>query len=215
MVPMARLGPSSVACLALASALVSGCGGTPNAPRRDDVFYLHGGGLIDKKTSYEIYYKPLDAPASKRTPQVVGVGVFDGDVRFGRPIDWSLRNADSTPGQRFISYQSPRQFLFTIIERQDHPQDPWPDVLLRYEGEIEAQGSQILAARLPVATSNTQGRGYVVKTKVAGKPDYEGFAHEYIIRGETRILLVQVVHPTNLEPLADEVANALSSIVVY
>jgi len=195
---------------------LAGCGGNPTAPHKDNVFYVHGSSVIDKKASYEIYYQPLNAPASKRTPQVVGVGVFDGDVRFGRPIDWTIRNANNKPGERFITYQSPRQFLFTIIERPDHPQDPWPDVLLRYEGEIEGQGGQILAARLPMATSNTQGRGYLIKTKVPGKPaDFEGYAHEYLIRGDVRILLVQVVHPASVEPLADEVAQALTSIVAY
>ena len=70
--------------------------------------------------------------ATPRTPRVVGVGIFRGDVRIGRPLDWSIRSADYTAEQRFISYQSPRQFIFSIYERVDPVDDTWSDVLKRY-----------------------------------------------------------------------------------
>ena len=199
---------------AIAAALV-GCGGAPNAPARDQVFYLHGGGVIDSKYSWETYFKPLDLVAVERAPRMVGVGVLDGDVRLSRPLDWSIRSADYTPMHRFISYQSPRQFLFSIYERIDSPEDPWPDVLRRYEEDADAQGAQLLAARTPIATANTQGRSYLVKTRVPSRPDFEAYAHEILVRGDRRILLVQVVHGENTEPIADEVRTALQSLTVY
>ncbi len=171
--------------------------------------------MLDGDTTYEVHFKPLDAPATSRTPRVVGVGVFDGDIRLGRPIDWNLRAASKLPGQRFIAYQSPRQFLFSIYERFDHPQEPWPDVLLRYERDLEAQGAQIVSARMPIATANAQGRGYFLKTKVPAKPDYVAYSHEYLVRTDARVLLVQVVHAESIEPIADEVAQVLASLTAY
>src|SRR4051812_133251 len=93
-----RLQNFSSGLLALAAlVLIAGCGGSPTAPARDDVFYLHGGGVIDRNYSWETYFKQLDRQADDRTPRTVGVGVLNGDVRFGRPIDWYIRAADYTP----------------------------------------------------------------------------------------------------------------------
>jgi hypothetical protein len=200
--------------MAFAAALV-GCGGSPTAPARDDVFYLHGGGVIDRNESWELYFPPLNAEATQRVPKLVGVGILRGDVRLSRPMDWSIRAADYTPQQRFISYQSPRQFIFSIYERIDPTEDTWPDVLKRYEQNVDDQGSDILSARLPIATANTQGREYVVKTRVPAKPDYQSYSHEVLIRGDHRILLVQIVHGDDIEASADEMAAALKSLIVY
>jgi hypothetical protein len=205
--------------LPLAAALLAalaGCGGSPSAPSQDQVFYLHGGGMVDKNYSWETYFKPLDQPATERTPRIVGVGVLLGDVRLGRPIDWYVAKADYTPHHRFIQYQSPRQFLFSIYERIDSPQETWTDVERRYEADVAAQGSQILAGRMPVATANTQGREYLLRTKVPAKPEYLNNAREVLIRGEHRLMLVQVVHTgESVEPIEDEVAAVLKSITVY
>ncbi|UQA55628.1 hypothetical protein [Polyangium aurulentum] len=194
---------------------LTGCGGSPTAPQRDDVFYLHGSGVIDKNQSYEAYFPPLNADESDRLPRRVGVGILDGDVRFARPIDWYVRDADYSDGARFISYQSPRQFLFSIFERVDHPEDSWPDVMKRYERDIEDQGGQILAARMPIATANAQARVYLVKTRVPAKPAYHSYAHEVIVRSGRRLLLVQVVHGENVEAVEDEMASAVRSMLVY
>jgi hypothetical protein len=180
------------------------------------VFYLHGAtGLIDRNYSLETHFKPLDQQQSERLPRIVGVGVMQGDVRLGRPIDWYVRAADYTPQRRFISYQSPRQFLFSIYERIDSPEETWTDVLRHYEADVQGQGSQILAARMPVATANTQGRGYVVKTKVPAKPDAQTYSREILIRSPRRLMLVQVVHGENIEAIEDEISAVLKTIVVY
>ena len=200
---------SFLVCLACAA-----CGGSPSAPQRDEVFYLHGGGVIDTNESYETHFGPLDAQATERLPRIVGVGIFRGDVRMARPIDWSVRAADYTPGQRFISYQSPRQFLFSIYERIDGPDDTWPEVEQRYEADAE-KGSDLLAKRLPVATANAQGRGYLVRTRLVSKPAQNSLSHEFLVRSGRRVMLVQIVHGENIESNADEMVAAFKSLTIY
>jgi len=194
---------------------LAGCGGSPTAPAQDQIFYLHGTKPVDKNSLFETYFKPLDEEPTVRTPRIVGVGVMNGDVRLGRPIDWYVRSADNTPQQRHISYQSPRQFLFSIYERVDSPEDTWTDVERRYERDVAAEGSTILAGRMPVATANTQGRAYILRTRVPVKPEYQNYAHEILIRGDHRLMLVQVIHGENVEAIEDEVNEVLKSITVY
>jgi hypothetical protein len=211
-----RLVRASTAVAALLALPLLACGGAPSAPKTDEVFYLHGGGVIDKNKSWEVYFPKLDRNKTTQLPRFVGVGVLDGDVRFSRPIDWSLRDADSTPERRFIAYQSPRQFTFSILERVDPEGDPWPEVLRRYEQETRAEGAKILASRLPTATANGQGRAYVLRSSVKGKPtNFDAFSTEILVRSERRILLVQVVHRESIDTIADEVATAVSSLLVY
>src|SRR4029078_4414513 len=133
-----------------------------------------------KNQSFETWFKPLDQQQTVRTPRIVGVGVLNGHLRLGRLIDWYVRGAHTSPMHRYISSQSPRQFLFSIYERIDSPEDTWTDILKRYEADVDEQGSQIISSRAPVATANTQGREYFLKTRVPSKPDYQNFAHEVI-----------------------------------
>ncbi len=214
--PLASARPALHAAFLLAGAwAIAGCGGSPTAPKYEEVFYLHGGGLIDKNASYETYFDKLNIEATAQAPKYVGVGVLEGDVRLSRPIDWYVRGADYTPEQRFISYQSPRQFLFSIYERIDHPEDSWADVLRRFEGDLKDQGATVLAGRVPVASANAQGRSYFLKTMVAARPPYQSFSHEILLRSGRRLLLVQVVHGENTDTTADEITTALKSILVY
>lgn len=205
----------STAIAGICAFALAGCGGSPSAPARDEVFYLHGSGIIDKNYSWETYFKPLDQAANERLPRIVGVGIFKGDVRLGRPIDWYIRSVDYTPQHRFISYQSPRQFLFSIYERVDSPEDSWTDVLRSYEADVDSQGSQVLAGRMPVATANTQGRTYILKTRVPSRPDYQNYSHETLLRSDHRLLLVQIVHGDNIDSTSDEMVAALKSLTVY
>lgn len=191
------------------------CGGSPSAPAQDEVFYLHERGVIDPRYNWERYYPPLDADETERVPRRVGVAVLEGDVRMSRPIDWYLRTADHTPQKRQVSYQSPRQFLFSIFERVDPPRASWQEVLDRYEEELEQQGAKILAGRIPVGTANAQGRSYYIKTKIPSRPDYEAFAHEILVRSSERVLLVQIVHDEEIEPTVDEMTTVVSSMLVY
>jgi hypothetical protein len=162
--------------VALALAGLAGCGGSPTAPKGDEVFYLHGGGVIDKNRSWEVYYPKLDRDASTRVS---------------------------------------RQFTFSIYERVDPDRDTWTEVQKRYEAELKAQGAKVVASRIPIGTANAQGRSYMLQSTIRSRPDFKGAATEILVRSDKRILLVQIVHPGNLEPLADEVAAAISTMVVY
>ena len=185
------------------------------APSQDEVFYLHERGVIDKSYSWERYVPELDQEKTTRLPKRVGVGIFNGDVRMSRPIDWAMRTADYTPEKRMISYQSPRQFVFNIYERTDPVHTKWNDLLTRYEEDVKKTGSRILAGRLPFATANAQGRSFFVKSLVSGKPNFETFAHEVMVRSKNRILVVQIVHPENIDATVDEMVDALKSLRVY
>ena len=208
---------SSVALLSTALAVLAiGCGGSPSAPKTGEVFYLHGGGVIDKDRSWEVYFPKLDREKTVTLPRYVGVGVLDGDVRFSRPIDWTIRDADYTAERRFIQYQSPRQFTFSIYERVDPNREPWSDVLKRYEEETRGQGALLLANRQPIGTANSQGRAYLMRTTVKAKPKpYEAYSTEILVRSEQRVLLVQIVHRGHIDPIGEEVTQAVSSLVVY
>jgi hypothetical protein len=197
------------------AAVAAGCGGSPTAPERDQVFYLHERGVIDRRYSWERYFPPLDRDAGGKLPRRVGVAVLDGDVRLSRPVDWYLRTADYTPERRHISYQSPRQFVFSIYERTDPTRVTWNELLKRYEESVEKNGSQIMAGRIPISTANAQGRSYLVKTPVPARPNLETFAHEILVRSPERVLLVQVVHGESFDDSVDEMLDAVRSMLVY
>lgn len=194
---------------------IAGCGGSPTAPERDQTFYLHERGVIDKRYSWERYFPPLDHDETKTLPRRVGVAVLDGDVRLSRPIDWYLRSADYTPEKRYISWQSPRGFVFSVYEKTDPVRVTWGDLLKRYEQSVAKNGSEILAGRIPLTTANAQGREYIVKTAIPARPDLESFAHEIVVRSPNRVLLVQVVHGPNIDDEVDEMVDALRSMLVY
>lgn len=209
--------PSGVRLVGVATlvALLAACGGSPTAPQRDEVYYLHERGVIDSRYSWERYYPPLDRDETAVIPRRVGVAIFDGDVRFSRPVDWYLRTADYSPEQRQISYQSPRQFVFNVYERTDPVEATWEEILKRYEEDVTAAGGTILAGRIPTAAANAQGRSYFIQTPVEAKPAYDAFAHEIIIRAPKRILLVQIVHGEEITTSIDEMTAALKTMLVY
>jgi hypothetical protein len=193
-----------------------GCGGSPTAPADDQTFYLHQRGRIDKRYSWERYFPALDREQTARLPQRVGVSILEGDVRMSRPIDWYLRTADYSAESRKISYQSPRQFVFTIYERTDSTRYTWQEVLRRYEEDVEKSGGEILEGRMPVATSNAQARSYYIKKLVKARPsDFENYAHEILVRSRNRILLVQIIHSEDIESSIDEMTAVLGSMLVY
>ena len=194
----------------LLTASLTGCGGSPSAPRGDEVFSPHGGGVIDKNRSWEVYFPSFDKDRSPRVPRMVAVAVLEGDVRFARPVDWSVRDADYTLERRFISYQSPRQFTFSIYERIDPDRDTWTEVQRRCEEELATQGTKIKSKRNPVGSANAQGRSYTLETKVKTRPNFTGKATEILLRSSRRVLIVQIVYNGSVEPLADEVAAAMS-----
>ncbi|MEM9695488.1 MAG: hypothetical protein AAGA56_23285 [Myxococcota bacterium] len=200
----------------VAAGLTAACGGSPTAPERDQVFYLHERGVIDKSYSWERYFPPLDRDAEPRMPRRVGVAIFEGDVRFSRPVDWFLRTADYSAEQRRVSYQSPRQFVFNVYERTDPPRATWQAILERYEADVKEAGGELISARIPTATANAQGRSYLVRTPVPGTdPPFKSTSREILVRTPNRILLVQVIHGDDIDGYIDEMAHTVKSMRVY
>ena len=75
------------------------------------------------------------------------------------------------------------------------PEDAWRDVLGRYEEDAKAKGVELLGARIPIATWNTQGREYVVRRTVRGqRAPYANMSREILLRSDHRIDLVEIVH---------------------
>lgn len=205
----------ALVALALGISVV-GCGGSPTAPQRDEVYYLHEAGVIDRRYSWERYFPPLDREESGRVPRRVGVAIFEGDVRFSRPVDWYLRTADYTPEQRKVSYQSPRQFVVNIYERVDPPEETWEQVLSRYEEDVEAKGSEILSARVPTTTANAQARTYLIKTSLESNPaPYETHAHEMLVRSDKRVMLIQIIHGETVDASIDEMMSMMRTMLIY
>ena len=203
--------------LAAAAGVVAvGCGGSPTAPQRDEVYYLHEAGVIDRRYSWERYFPPLDREAQGRVPRRVGVAIFEGDVRFSRPVDWYLRSANYTPEARQVSYQSPRQFVVNIYERTDPPEETWEQVLKRYEEDVEAKGSEILASRIPTTTANAQGRTYLIKSTLESKPEaYSTHAHEVMVRSNKRVMLIQIIHGESVDASIDEMMAMMRTMLIY
>jgi hypothetical protein len=195
---------------------VAGCGGSPTAPQRDEVYYLHEAGVIDRRYSWERYFPPLDREAQGRVPRRVGVAIFEGDVRFSRPVDWYLRSANYTPEARQVSYQSPRQFVVNIYERTDPPEETWEQVLTRYEEDVEAKGSEILSKRVPTTTANAQGRTYLIKSTLESNPEpYSTHAHEIMVRSDKRVMLIQIIHGESVDASIDEMMAMMRTMLIY
>jgi hypothetical protein len=186
---------------------VSGCGSAPPPIAQvSGTFYQ-----FDEEPSssgrnpFERPYPPLDLHARPGGMEYVGVSVLGGTVRLSRPTGWRIRRASLSPERRYIEYVSPEEFVFAIYERLDSPADPWLDVLGRYEEDAKAKGAELLGARIPVATWNTQGREYVVRRTVRGqRAPYASMSREILLRSDHRVDLVELVHqgetPTLITP---------------
>ncbi|MFC1643385.1 hypothetical protein ACFL5O_12015, partial [Myxococcota bacterium] len=171
------------------------CSGAPETARSNRTFYdwsvATGSGAAD----FEQPYPPLDGMAEPPLVRYRGVTVLRGGVRLSRPANWRLRDGDNTPGQAFVQYISPKAYAFAIYERPESPQELWRDVMRRFEDDTRSLGAKIVGGRVPMATHRGQGRAYTVERQVeAAKLPLVGRSREYLIRGATRIVLVQVVH---------------------
>jgi hypothetical protein len=189
---MIRLPVSIVALV-----VIAGCAsGPPPIALENRTFYQYddqptGSG----KNPFERPYPPLDQKARPGLPEYIGVAVLGGTVRLSRPVGWKIRRASLNAEGRYIEYVSPEEFLFGVYERLDSPADPWRDVLQRYEEDAKAKGAELLGARIPVATWDTQGREYVVRRSVRGqRAPYANVSREILLRSNHRVELVELVH---------------------
>ena len=208
-----------VRALALAGCLAaSGCssGPVPSA-FQNKVFYQYDtlGNGADARM-LEQRYPPLDLGASRPLPDYLGIGLMGGAVRLSRPSNWVIRAASGRPEHRFIEYVSPSEYLVAVYELGESPEDPWLDIMTRYEDQADKAGADLLGQRVPMATANAQGRGYVLRRPVAAaKGPLVNYAHEYLLRSEHRIVLLQIVHHgEKLDELGGELKRVLETFEV-
>lgn len=193
-----------------------GCAHAPDPVAFDNRVFYHYYDANADPSAFEKRYPPLDLEERTPNPEYLGVEVLGSTIRLSRPRNWVMRTASNQPTERFIEYISPNQYVFAIYERVDSPLDLWRDVMGRYEGAAKESGAELLGARIPVATWNAQGRGYVVRRFIPGaKAPFRNMAREYILRSEHRVVLMQIVYPTEtIQPVNDELMRAVQTLEV-
>lgn len=193
------------------------CGGS--SINSTTVFDPSGGGAgapVDVTTNPDIErpYPPLDETTAGGVGWS-GVSVLRDGVRFTRPARWQIRDASLEPGHSFIRYLSPDAFSFAIYERTDPPGKSWKDILEHYEADVTANGAKAIGQRVPMATSTNQGRAYTIDRKIESKEPVLSRSREILLRGEHRIVLVQIVtSEENLSRISDQLLEILRRIEV-
>jgi hypothetical protein len=200
---------------ALMTILLTGCASGPDPSAfKNKTFYEYGSGQ-DVGASRDVFekpYPPLDIPDKNYT----GVQVLTGVVRFSRPSNWVIRRASVQPEQRYIEYVAPSQVMVAIYERLESPEDPWRNILGRFETELKQDGGRVIGMPVPFASYNAQGREYVVERGVAApKMPFINRSREILLRSDHRIVLVQIVHQgDNPGHISAEVVPVLNSMQV-
>lgn len=201
---------AAVACLA-------GCGGASDNATRNRTFYdWSSAGPGNTTAQFEQRYPPLDFAEKLPNPEYIGVSIVRGGVRLSRPKEWMVREASNEPGRAYIQYTSPNAYSFGIYERPDSPDDLWRDILNRYEDDVASVGAKVVGKRVPVATWRGQGRAYSIERKVeAAKRPLISRAREVVVRGEHRVVIVQIVHDgEDLSGIDAELARVVGTLEV-
>ena len=176
--------------------VLGACGGPSEGATKNRVFYdwtVATGEAGSKE--FEEHYPPLDLAAQDPNPEYVGVTVLRRGIHLSKPKNWLLRDASNQPGQAYVGYISPNAYSFAIYERPESPADPWRDMLKRYEDDAQSVGAKIVGKRVPIATGIGQGRAFSVERSVeAAKRPLVSRSREYLVRGEGRVVVVQIVY---------------------
>ncbi len=185
-----------LAGVTLVAGLVGGCGGPSEGATKNRTFYDWTVATGDAGAKeFEERYPPLDLAAQEPNPEYVGVTVLRRGIHLSKPKNWLLRDASNQPGQAYVGYISPNAYSFAIYERPEYVADPWRDMLKRYEDDTQALGAKITGKRVPVAVGIGQGRAYSVERSVeAAKRPLTSHSREYLVRGQSRVVIVQVVY---------------------
>lgn len=204
----AWLGILGVVCLCA-------CSAAPEEAQKNRTFY-------DWKTAvssggdFEQAYPPLDWVPTPPAVAYRGVTVVRGGIHLSRPTDWIIRDGDNAPGQAFVQYLSPNAYSFAIHERPESPREPWHPVMQRFEDDVASLGAKLVGSGVPMATALGQGRAYTVERPVeAAKEPIISRSREYLVRGATRIVLVQIVHEgEDLSAVDAELMRVISTLEV-
>jgi hypothetical protein len=201
-----------------AACLLSACGGAPEkAAFQNKVFYQYDTlNPAQAAKSLEGHYSPLDKSETPPLPEYMGVSVLGDAVHISRPRDWVIRAGSVEPEHRYIEYVSPNEYMVAVYELAESPLDVWLEVMGRYEDQAKKSGADLLGKRIPMATSNAQGRGYFVRRPVAAaKGPLLNYSNEYLLRGEHRIVLLQIVHhEETLAPMDAELRRVVETLEV-
>ena len=221
MLSMLRAGVTSVAVLVLtgATGALGGCASGPeHVAFENKVFYQYDtlNPAVAQK-ALENQYPPLDKQEAPPLPQYIGVSLMDGVVHVSRPREWVIRAGSTNREHRWVEYVSPNEYMVAIYELVESPDEPWREVMDRYEAQAKKAGAELLGQRVPMATANAQGRAYEVRRAVAAaKGPMLNYSNEYLIRSDHRIVLVQIVHhDQKLAPMDSELRRVIETLEVF
>ncbi len=216
--PMHRRWPLAFLGVAALASAATGCARqVPEPVAFENRVFYHYYDVDADPSAFEKRYPPLDLGEERPNPEYLGVSVIGQSIHLSRPKHWVIRTASNKPEERFIEYVSPNQYLFSIYERVDSPEDLWREVMGRYEAEAKVHGAELLGSRVPVATANAQGRGYLLRRFIPGaKAPYRNMSHEFLLRSDHRIVLVQIVYPTEtIQPIRDELLRTIKTFELF
>ncbi|MDF3071804.1 MAG: hypothetical protein K0R38_7405 [Polyangiaceae bacterium] len=188
---------STLSVLVVSGALLSsGCGGPSEGATKNRTFYDWAVATGDGGAKeFEEHYPPLDLPATAPRPEYVGVTVLRRGIHLSKPKNWLLRDASNQPGQAYIGYVSPNAYSFAVYERPESTEESWLAMMKRFEDDTQSVGAKIVGQRVPMATGIGQGRAYSVQRSVeAAKKPLTSRSREYLVRGKTRVVVVQIVY---------------------
>jgi hypothetical protein len=213
--PGARMGLAAAAVLSSISGIACSSGPDPIA-LKNKVFYQYDATNAARIKELEAPYPPLDKTEASPLPRYMGVSLLGGAVHLSRPNDWVIRVGNTQAEHRYIEYVSPKEYMVAVYELAESPLDPWRELMGRYEEQAKKSGADFVGQRVPMATSNAQGRGYLVRRAVAAaKAPLVNYANEYLLRSENRVVLVQIVHhEQNLAPMDEELRRVVETLEV-
>lgn len=194
-----------------------GCGGPSEGATKNRTFYDWTVATADGGAKeFEERYPPLDLAAQEPSPEYVGVTILRRGIHLSKPKNWLLRDASNQPGQAYVGYVSPNAYSFAIYERPESVSDGWRDMLKRYEDDAQALGAKVVGKRAPVALGIGQGRAYSVERNVeAAKKPLVSHSREYLVRGESRVVVVQIVYEGDeLSQVSPELLRVIDTLEV-
>ena len=193
------------------------CSGAPAEAQKNRTFYDWATAVSSSAAGeFEEAYPPLDLSAAAPRVRYKGVTVLRHGIHLSRPDDWALRDGGNNPGQAFVQYISPNAYAFAIHERPESVSALWRDVMGRFEDDTRALGAKIVGPAVPIATHLGQGRAYTIEREVeAPKKPLTSRSREYLLRGLTRIVLVQIVHEgEDLSAVDQELLRVINTLEV-
>jgi hypothetical protein len=192
---------TSLCAIGLLGSAVLGCGaGNENVAVQNRTFYANEFVSGVDVAAFEKRLPALDAAKLENAGPFEGYEILGGAMHISRPSTWKIRAASASPSGRYIVYLSPKQYLFGVYEQVDPPSTSWAELLKRYEKDVSAN-AKIIDPAVPFATSDAQGRAYVIQRLVPGaRTPFINTAREIVLRNDQRVVLMQVVYSGDVLP---------------